>query len=146
MREDGARASAHASAETRVGRIGARQDVGEQIEDLVAVEDVDEAGRHRRERVQTALLDRARFDPASDQLWFVGDVVNRGPDSLKVLRFIRSLGSRATVVLGNHDLHLLAVAEGVRALRGADTLRPILEAPDREELMDWLRQRPLICR
>lgn len=91
-----------------------------------------------------ALLDRARFDPAADQLWLVGDVVNRGPDSLKVLRFIRSLGARATVVLGNHDLHLLAVAEGVRALRGADTLRPILDAPDREELMDWLLQRPLL--
>jgi bis(5'-nucleosyl)-tetraphosphatase (symmetrical) len=91
-----------------------------------------------------ALLDRARFDPAADQLWLVGDVVNRGPDSLKVLRFIRSLGSRATVVLGNHDLHLLAVAEGVRSLRGADTLSPILEAPDRQELMDWLRQRPLL--
>ena len=91
-----------------------------------------------------ALLDRARFDPAADQLWLVGDVVNRGPDSLKVLRFVRSLGSRATMVLGNHDLHLLAVAEGVRALRGADTLRPILEAPDRDELMAWLRQRPLL--
>lgn len=90
------------------------------------------------------LLDRARFDPATDQLWLVGDVVNRGPDSLKALRFIRSLGSRATVVLGNHDLHLLAVAEGVRALRGADTLRPILDAPDREELIDWLRRRPLL--
>jgi bis(5'-nucleosyl)-tetraphosphatase (symmetrical) len=91
-----------------------------------------------------ALLDEARFDPADDQLWLVGDVVNRGTDSLKVLRFLRSLGSRAIVVLGNHDLHLLAVAEGVRALRGADTLSAILEAPDRDELMDWLRQRPLL--
>lgn len=90
-----------------------------------------------------ALLEQARFDPASDELWLVGDVVNRGPDSLGVLRFVRSLGSRATVVLGNHDLHLLAVAEGVRELRGADTLRPVLDAPDRAELLTWLRQQPL---
>jgi bis(5'-nucleosyl)-tetraphosphatase (symmetrical) len=91
-----------------------------------------------------ALLEQVRFDPASDELWLVGDVVNRGPDSLGVLRFVRSLGSRATVVLGNHDLHLLAVAEGVRALRGADTLRPVLDAPDGGELIAWLRHRPLL--
>jgi bis(5'-nucleosyl)-tetraphosphatase (symmetrical) len=91
-----------------------------------------------------ALLEQARFDPASDELWLVGDVVNRGPDSLGVLRFVRSLGSQATLVLGNHDLHLLAVAEGVRQLRGADTLRPVLDAPDGAELLDWLRQQPLL--
>jgi bis(5'-nucleosyl)-tetraphosphatase (symmetrical) len=90
-----------------------------------------------------ALLEQARFDPAEDELWLVGDVVNRGPDSLGVLRFVRSLGSRATLVLGNHDLHLLAVAEGVRELRGADTLRPVLDAPDGAELLTWLRHQPL---
>jgi bis(5'-nucleosyl)-tetraphosphatase (symmetrical) len=90
-----------------------------------------------------ALLEQAHFDPAGDELWLVGDVVNRGPDSLGVLRFVRSLGSRATLVLGNHDLHLLAVAEGVRELRGADTLRAVLDAPDRTELLGWLREQPL---
>jgi bis(5'-nucleosyl)-tetraphosphatase (symmetrical) len=90
------------------------------------------------------LLEQVRFDPARDELWLVGDVVNRGPDSLGVLRFVRSLGPRATLVLGNHDLHLLAVAEGVRQLRGADTLRPILDAPDRAELIGWLRHQPLL--
>ncbi len=91
-----------------------------------------------------ALLEQVRFDPAADQLWLVGDVVNRGPKSLEVLRFIRSLGQSATMVLGNHDLHLLAVAEGVRELRGADTLRPVLDASDGPELLAWLRQQPLL--
>jgi bis(5'-nucleosyl)-tetraphosphatase (symmetrical) len=91
-----------------------------------------------------ALLEQVRFDPAEDRLWLVGDVVNRGPDSLGVLRFVRSLGASATVVLGNHDLHLLAVAEGVRQLRGADTLRPVLDAPDGTELIAWLRHQPLL--
>ena len=91
-----------------------------------------------------ALLEKAAFDPVRDRLWLVGDVVNRGPDSLGVLRFVRSLGDRATVVLGNHDLHLLAVAEGVRELRGADTLKPVLDAPDAAELLGWLRQQPLL--
>jgi bis(5'-nucleosyl)-tetraphosphatase (symmetrical) len=91
-----------------------------------------------------ALLEQAAFDPASDRLWLVGDVVNRGPDSLSVLRFVRSLGSRATMVLGNHDIHLLAVAEGVRELRGGDTLRPVLDAPDAAELLAWLRDQPLL--
>jgi bis(5'-nucleosyl)-tetraphosphatase (symmetrical) len=90
------------------------------------------------------LLEQVAFDPASDLLWLVGDIVNRGPDSLKVLRFVRSLGSRAQVVLGNHDIHLLAVAEGVRGLRGGDTLRQVLDAPDASELMDWLRAQPLL--
>ena len=112
---------------------------GEQLVAIYAVGDVQ--GCHDELR---RLLERARFDPARDQLWLVGDVVNRGPDSLNVLRFLRSLGPRATLVLGNHDLHLLAVAEGVRALRGADTLRPILEAADRDELIGWLRGQPLL--
>jgi bis(5'-nucleosyl)-tetraphosphatase (symmetrical) len=91
-----------------------------------------------------ALLEQVRFDPACDELWSVGDVVNRGPDSVGVLRLLRSLGSRATLVLGNHDLHLLAVAEGVRALRGADTLHCVLDAPDGAELIGWLRHQPLL--
>jgi len=90
------------------------------------------------------LLEQVRFDPARDRLWLVGDVVNRGPDSLGVLRFIRGLGASAIMVLGNHDLHLLAVAEGVRRLRGADTLRPVLDAPDAAELLAWLREQPLL--
>ena len=79
-----------------------------------------------------------------DQLWFVGDVVNRGPHSLESLRLIKSLGDRATVVMGNHDLHLLCVAEGATHLRPGDTLNAILEAPDREELLRWIRCRPLL--
>jgi bis(5'-nucleosyl)-tetraphosphatase (symmetrical) len=76
-------------------------------------------------------------------LWFAGDLVNRGPDSLGALRCVRALGDRATVVLGNHDLNLLAVAAGVRRVHRSDTLNPILSAPDREELLRWLRHRPL---
>lgn len=90
------------------------------------------------------LLDAARFDDSSDRLWFVGDLVNRGPDSLATLRFIRSLGEAAVCVLGNHDLHLLAVAEGFEKLKRADTLGEILAAPDRDALLEWLRQRPLM--
>jgi len=90
------------------------------------------------------LLDAVRFDDSSDRLWFVGDLVNRGPDSLATLRFIRSLGETAVCVLGNHDLHLLAVAEGFEKLKRADTLADILTAPDREVLLEWLRQRPLM--
>lgn len=78
-----------------------------------------------------------------ERLLFVGDLVNRGPASLAALRFVRALGDRATVLLGNHDLHLLAVAAGIRPLHGDDTLQAILDAPDREELLDWLRARPL---
>lgn len=92
------------------------------------------------------LLKRCAFDPGKDNLWFVGDLVNRGPDSLAVLRFVKSLGDRAVVVLGNHDLHLLTVAAGyVKAHRG-DTLDEILNAPDRDELLAWLRFRPMIHR
>jgi len=91
------------------------------------------------------LLEALRFDPAADRLWFAGDLVNRGPDSLGVLRRVRALGEAAVTVLGNHDLHLLALAEpGVEASNRYDTLLPILEAPDAGELLDWLRARPLL--
>lgn len=86
------------------------------------------------------LLRATADEPA---LVFVGDLVNRGPQSLEALRFVKSLGDRATVLLGNHDLHLLAVAAGIRPLHADDTLREILDAPDRDELLDWLRARPL---
>lgn len=76
-------------------------------------------------------------------LVFVGDLVNRGPASLSTLRRIKAMGPRARMVLGNHDLHLLAVAHGVRAAGRGDTLNPILQAPDRDELLDWLRRQPL---
>ncbi|MBK1692643.1 symmetrical bis(5'-nucleosyl)-tetraphosphatase [Ectothiorhodospira mobilis] len=90
------------------------------------------------------LLDRVRFDPAEDRLWLVGDLVNRGPQSLDCLRFVRDLGTAATCVLGNHDLHLLAVHAGLHRVRRKDTLAPVLQAADREELMDWLRRRPIL--
>jgi bis(5'-nucleosyl)-tetraphosphatase (symmetrical) len=91
-----------------------------------------------------ALVKRTGFSPDRDQLWFVGDLVNRGPGSLEVLRYVRSLGEAAVVVLGNHDLHLLAVAYGgQRKLRDDDTLDAVLAARDRELLLDWLLHRPL---
>ena len=77
------------------------------------------------------------------KLWFAGDLVNRGPDSLATLRLVKSLGARAQCVLGNHDLHLLAAAHGIRKLSRSDTLDAILAAPDRQALLDWLRQCPL---
>ncbi len=90
------------------------------------------------------LLDRIGFDQATDQLWLVGDLVNRGPGSLEVLRLVKSLGDSAITVLGNHDLHLLAVAEGVAELNRNDTLDEILDAPDRDELLHWLRNQRLL--
>ena len=91
-----------------------------------------------------ALLARCAFDPATDRLWLVGDLVNRGPQSLTTLRFIRSLGDAAVTVLGNHDLYLLMVAEGGAKFRGKDdTLQSILDAADCDELLDWLRSQPL---
>jgi len=90
------------------------------------------------------LLDRFRFDGDRDRLWFVGDLVNRGPDSLKTLRFVRSLGESAVCVLGNHDLHLISVAAGCARLRADDTLDEVLQAPDRDELVAWLRHRPMM--
>jgi len=92
------------------------------------------------------LLDQIRFDPAADRLWFTGDLVNRGPQSLETLRFIRSLGDRAITVLGNHDLHLLAVAHGASITKRKDTFSDVLAAPDRDVLIDWLRRRPLLYR
>lgn len=89
------------------------------------------------------LLDRLRYDDRDDRLWFAGDLVNRGPQSLDVLRFVKSLNAGVTV-LGNHDLHLLAVASGQAPVRRRDTLDDILAAPDRDELLAWLRQRPLL--
>lgn len=90
------------------------------------------------------LLSKVRFDPSQDQLWAVGDLVNRGPESLRTLRFIRELGDSARIVLGNHDLHLLAVAAGVRQRSRGDTIDEILEAADRDDLLDWLRHQPLL--
>ena len=90
------------------------------------------------------LVKRIHFDPTHDRLWFVGDLVNRGPDSLAVLRYIKSLGSAAITVLGNHDLHLLAVWSGVTKAHRKDTLEEILCAPDCDELLTWLRYRSLI--
>ena len=89
------------------------------------------------------LLRRLRFSADRDRLWFVGDLVNRGPGSLATLRLVRSLADNAIVVLGNHDLHLLAVAYGVRRPRNSDTLDEILAAADRERLLEWLLTRPL---
>ena len=89
------------------------------------------------------LLAEIGYSPSRDHLTLLGDLVNRGPDSLAVLRRVRGLGHAADAVLGNHDLHLLAVAQGVRREHAGDTLRPILDAPDREAWLDWVRQRPL---
>lgn len=93
-----------------------------------------------------ALLDKTGFSRKHDRLWIVGDLVNRGPQSLRVLRMVRDLGDSATTVLGNHDLHLLATAAGVRDASSADTFDDVLEAWDADELLDWLRTRPLIVR
>ena len=90
------------------------------------------------------LLEQVRFDSEHDKLWLVGDLVNRGADSLAVLRLVKSLGDCAIAVLGNHDLHLLAVAEGVAKLNRNDTLDEILHAPDRDELLHWLRNQRLL--
>ncbi len=90
------------------------------------------------------LLDQIKFDPVKDTLWFVGDIVNRGPQSLETLRYVRELQASSITVLGNHDLHLLAVACTGKKSKGKDTLGDILSAPDRDELLDWLRKRPLV--
>jgi len=90
------------------------------------------------------LLDKLDFDPSNDRLWFAGDLVNRGPKSLKTLRFIKSLGDSAICVLGNHDLHLLATIHGIRPAKAADRCGRVLGAKDRDELVDWLRQQPLL--
>jgi len=90
------------------------------------------------------LLGEMHFDPAQDKLWLVGDLVNRGPGSVEVLRLVKSLGDSAITVLGNHDLHLLAVAEGAAELHRTDTLDEGLNAPDRDELLAWLRRQRLL--
>ncbi|MEO8627003.1 MAG: symmetrical bis(5'-nucleosyl)-tetraphosphatase [Betaproteobacteria bacterium] len=90
------------------------------------------------------LLDEIQFDAGRDRLWLVGDLVNRGPDSLAVLRFVKGLGTSAISVLGNHDLHLLALAGGHTKAREGDTLDAVLNAPDRDELLAWLRACPLL--
>lgn len=90
------------------------------------------------------LLEKIQFDPTQDTLWLTGDLVNRGPASLETLRFIKALGDQHRIVLGNHDLHLLAVAHGMHQGWKEDTFNEILNAPDREELLAWLLQLPLL--
>ncbi len=90
------------------------------------------------------LLDEVAFEPTVDRLWFTGDLVNRGPDSLACVRFVRSLGSAARMVLGNHDLHLLARYHGIGRSKSNDTLDAVLDAPDVDELMVWLCEQPLL--
>jgi bis(5'-nucleosyl)-tetraphosphatase (symmetrical) len=92
------------------------------------------------------LLARLDFDPRMDQLWVAGDLVNRGPRSLHVLRRIRNLGDAARVVLGNHDIHLLGLAHGRITARPSDTVGELLDAPDGRELVAWLRRQPLVYR
>lgn len=89
------------------------------------------------------LLDEIAFSPSRDRLVLLGDLVNRGPQSLAVLQRLMALGDAADALLGNHDLHLLAVSQGVRQPHRSDTLDDILNAPDRAALLDWLRRRPL---
>lgn len=94
-----------------------------------------------------ALLARLRFDPDCDRIWLTGDLVNRGPDSLAVLRTVRSFGGSAIAVLGNHDLHLLALAWAPGTVRRREPeLQAVLEAPDAGELLEWLAARPLLHR
>jgi bis(5'-nucleosyl)-tetraphosphatase (symmetrical) len=90
------------------------------------------------------LLQQVKFDPAQDKLWLVGDLVNRGPASLETLRFLYGMRDSLVCVLGNHDLHLIAVAYNAERLKKNDTLREIVEAPDCAQLIEWLRQMPLI--
>jgi bis(5'-nucleosyl)-tetraphosphatase (symmetrical) len=92
------------------------------------------------------LLEQVRFDPASDRLWLVGDLVNRGPRSLEVLRWVFEHRSRVTAVLGNHDLYLLSRARGRVQAKFRDTVGPVLAAPDRDPMIDWLRNLPLLHR
>jgi bis(5'-nucleosyl)-tetraphosphatase (symmetrical) len=90
------------------------------------------------------LLESLHFSADRDQIWFVGDLVNRGPNSLAVLRRVRAMGGAAIVTLGNHDLHLLAIAMGAAKIRRSDTLDSILKAADRDPLLEWLAGRPLL--
>lgn len=91
------------------------------------------------------LLDKLQFDAAEDTLWIAGDLVNRGPQSLETLRYVRSLGDAAVCVLGNHDFHLMALHYGLREPRSKDhTLEQVLQAPDRDEIIEWLRHLPIM--
>jgi len=90
------------------------------------------------------LLERLAFDPSVDRLWLVGDLVNRGPGSLAVMRLVRALGDAAVSVLGNHDLHLLAIRYGGHPVKAGDTFGDLLQAEDAEELCQWLRRLPLL--
>lgn len=90
------------------------------------------------------LLEIVRFDRNRDELWFAGDLVNRGPQSLEVLRYVCSLGDRARMVLGNHDVHLIQIFDGVRPLRPSDTFSDILSDPDSSSWVEWLRAQPLM--
>src|SRR5574340_484185 len=90
------------------------------------------------------LLEKLKFRREKDRLWFVGDLVNRGPKSLEVLRFVKKLGERAAVVLGNYALHLVTQHEAFERPRKDDTFNDVLGAPDRGALVDWLRQRPMM--
>lgn len=90
------------------------------------------------------LLEEIKFKPSQDTLWLAGDLVNRGSGSLDVLRYVADLGESSKQVLGNHDFHLLAAAEGIRKLRNSDTLEQIIRAPDANELLDWLSLQPLL--
>jgi len=88
------------------------------------------------------LLQRVDFNPQKDQLWLTGDLINRGPESLGTLRFVYAMRDAVVTVLGNHDLHLLAVNAGVRQASPSDTLDEILQAPDKDELLHWLKHQP----
>lgn len=90
------------------------------------------------------LLDKIRFDPSKDKLWCVGDLVNRGPKSLKTLKFLYSMRKNLVTVLGNHDLHLIACYYNTSRLKKSDTIKEILEAKESRELITWLRQQPLV--
>ena len=92
-----------------------------------------------------ALLERLAFNPSQDRLWLTGDVIGRGPEPVATLRLLRSLGSAVESVLGNHDLHCLALAAGAGQPRADDGLDALWQAPDCDELIHWLRQRPLMC-
>jgi bis(5'-nucleosyl)-tetraphosphatase (symmetrical) len=91
----------------------------------------------------TALLEKIHATSPDTRLLFLGDLINRGPQSLATLRMIRAMGDKAEAILGNHDLHLLAIAHGIQKVSRSDTFDEILNAPDREELFDWLRSRPM---
>ena len=92
------------------------------------------------------LLDKVKFDPSIDRLYCVGDLVNRGPKSLKVMRFLASMGENVSTVLGNHDFHLMAMAYGLRSPRSSDTLTKLLNSDDLGDHIDWLRKQPLMIR